>query len=96
MDIDTAKQMLQLLLSPKWRVFPYFVEFLNCSKYKVINKDQYYNILDFSRTVNDELTNYDENSAWPVLLDEFVEWCRKYKGFRTPLPSEDGLILVED
>ncbi|KAJ7320128.1 hypothetical protein JRQ81_019639 [Phrynocephalus forsythii] len=50
------------------------VEPENQSKYRVINKDQWYNVLEFSRTVHADLSNYDEDGAWPVLLDEFVEW----------------------
>ncbi|KAF9089794.1 DCN1-like protein 5 [Mortierella sp. GBA35] len=42
---------------------------------KVINKDQWYNFLDFSDTISEDLSNYDGlSSAWPVLLDEYVEW----------------------
>jgi hypothetical protein len=33
-------------------------------------------VLDFSRTVHEDLCNYDPSSAWPVLLDDFVEWMR--------------------
>ena len=95
MDIEAAKQMLGLLLASRWKVYPYFCEFLSSSKYKVINKDQYYNVLDFSKSVNDQLTNYDENSAWPVMLDEFVEWCRSQKGFR-PRDPDIELICVDD
>ncbi|KAG0323597.1 hypothetical protein BGZ99_002693 [Dissophora globulifera] len=53
-----------------------FVEFLEAKKpVKVINKDQWYNFLDFSDTVAEDLSNYDgASSAWPVLLDEYVEW----------------------
>ncbi|NXR97973.1 DCNL5 protein, partial [Oxylabes madagascariensis] len=47
---------------------------LQQSKYRVMNKDQWYNVLEFSRTVHADLSNYDEDGAWPVLLDEFVEW----------------------
>jgi len=81
LEIDAAKQLLGVLLGDRWRAFPLFVEFLDQSKYRAINKDQFYNILDFSRLVVDDMSNYDENSAWPVLLDEFVEWCRVTKGF---------------
>lgn len=76
MDINTAKAMLQLLLGKHWLLYPHFAQFLDQSKYKVINKDQWCNILEFSRTINNELTNYDIDGAWPVMLDEFVEWLR--------------------
>jgi hypothetical protein len=33
------------------------------SKYKVINKDQWCNILEFSRLVSVDLSNYDEDGA---------------------------------
>lgn len=40
-----------------------FLIFLQQSKYKVINKDQWYNVLEFSRTVHADLSNYDEDGA---------------------------------
>ncbi|KAJ8256781.1 hypothetical protein COCON_G00189330 [Conger conger] len=74
LDMDTAKSMLALILGRTWPLFPVFHQFLEQSKYKVMNKDQWYNVLEFSRTVHVDLSNYDEDGAWPVLLDEFVEW----------------------
>ncbi|XP_054986143.1 DCN1-like protein 5 isoform X3 [Sorex araneus] len=74
LDIDTAKSMLALLLGRTWPLFSVFYQYLEQSKYRVINKDQWYNVLEFSRTVHADLSNYDEDGAWPVLLDEFVEW----------------------
>ncbi|XP_048839241.1 DCN1-like protein 5 [Brienomyrus brachyistius] len=74
LDMDTAKSMLALLLGRTWPLFPVFHQFLEQSRYKVMNKDQWYNVLEFSRTVQADLSNYDEDGAWPVLLDEFVEW----------------------
>lgn len=74
LDIDTAKSMLALLLGRTWPLFSVFHQYLEQSKYRVMNKDQWYNVLEFSRTVHADLSNYDEDGAWPVLLDEFVEW----------------------
>ncbi|XP_061825247.1 DCN1-like protein 5 isoform X1 [Nerophis lumbriciformis] len=74
LDMDTAKSMLALLLGRSWPLLPVFVQFLEQSKYKGVNKDQWYNVLEFSRTIRTDLTNYDEDGAWPVLIDEFVEW----------------------
>ena len=69
--------MLQLLLAKQWSLYPSFDEFLEQSKYKVLNKDQWCNILEFSRSISPDLRNYDEDGAWPVMLDEFVDWHRK-------------------
>jgi hypothetical protein len=33
-------------------------------------------LLEFSRTVLEDLSNYDPTAAWPVALDEFVEYVR--------------------
>jgi neutral trehalase len=33
-------------------------------------------ILDFSRTVHEDLSNFDPNGAWACVLDEFVEHLR--------------------
>ncbi|XP_044740169.1 DCN1-like protein 4 isoform X2 [Chrysoperla carnea] len=76
MDMETAKAMLQLLLGKHWPLYPQFSQFLEHSKYKVINKDQWCNILEFSRTISHDLSNYDVDGAWPVMLDEFVEWLK--------------------
>ncbi len=36
---------------------------LQQSKYKVINKDQWCNVLEFSRLIKPDLSNYDEDGA---------------------------------
>nr|CAG4641192.1 EOG090X0DAO [Eulimnadia texana] len=74
LDIDTAKALLSLLLSRRWSLLQPFVQFLDQSRYRVLNKDQWFNILEFSRAVDADLKKYDVDGAWPVMLDEFVEW----------------------
>ncbi|KAF9431459.1 hypothetical protein BGZ76_000281 [Entomortierella beljakovae] len=76
MPVETACAMIQTAMDGK----PHekrFVEFLerDPAPVKVINKDQWHNFLDFSDTVAEDLSNYDgASSAWPVLLDDYVEW----------------------
>nr|XP_047126506.1 DCN1-like protein 4 [Hydra vulgaris] len=75
LDITTAKAMLLLLLNNSWSLISDFIEFLNQSKYKIINRDQWNSLLEFIRTVSSsDFSKYDETGAWPVMLDEFVQW----------------------
>ena len=37
-------------------------------------------VLDFSRSVLEDLSNFDVSGAWPVLLDEFVESLQARRG----------------
>lgn len=55
-----------------------FVEFLNQTKdvsYERITLDQWMSFLDFSIDCTD-LNDYDEEtSAWPVLIDDYVDFA---------------------
>jgi len=82
LDLGTSEAMLRLVLLP---LFPTIVDgfcaFLKeQTTYKSLNLDQWLSLLEFCRTIKPDLSNYDENAAWPVLLDEFVGWSRDQKG----------------
>lgn len=54
------------------------LEFLTagCPASKRITLDQWDSFLLFNRSVRLDLADYDADSAWPVLLDEYVDWRR--------------------
>jgi len=76
LDLATADGMLDLLMGGR---FPHTEKLRQFMKeqttYKSVNLDQWMNILEFCRTIKADLSNYDENGAWPVLLDEYCEWA---------------------
>ncbi|KAJ3700593.1 hypothetical protein LUZ61_004298 [Rhynchospora tenuis] len=41
---------------------------------KVISRDTWSQLLEFVKTIDPQLSNYDEEGAWPYLIDEFVEY----------------------
>lgn len=63
MDVETAKAMLQLLLADQWPLYVEFCRFIDQSTYKVINRDQWMNILEFSRLHRNDLASYDVDGA---------------------------------
>jgi DCN1-like protein 4/5 len=51
-----------------------FLEFLQTTSYKSLSLDQWDSFYLFSQSIDLDCSNYDEDSAWPILLDEYVEW----------------------
>jgi len=76
-DLETVDTMLQILIQNKPHV-TLFQKFLKKQKqYKVINLDQWMSILEFSSTIGPDYVDYEEDGAWPVLVDMFVEWAKQ-------------------
>ncbi|CAK9274636.1 unnamed protein product [Sphagnum jensenii] len=79
LDLESSCQMLELVLGPRARV-PSFLQFLQeQTEYKAMNMDQWTAFLRFCEEleIKPDLSNYDESQAWPLLLDNYVEWARK-------------------
>eukprot|EP00898_Chlorokybus_atmophyticus_P001945 jgi/Chlat1/2751/Chrsp187S02930 len=76
LDLDTASQMLSLVMKGRPHLED-FVQFLHTqSEYKAMNQDQWLGFLRLSDEVKTDFSNYDENQAWPLLMDNYVDWGR--------------------
>lgn len=76
LEKNSAKLMIHLLFESRWKLVEKFEQFLEVCETKYINRDQWNNIYEFSKNISDDCSNYDMDGAWPVLLDEFVEYIR--------------------
>jgi len=77
LDMSMGISLLELIMAGKPHA-KRFVQFLQeQSSYKALNMDQWMNFLEFSRTIKEDFSNYDENSAWPVMIDEYAVWAQK-------------------
>lgn len=76
LPIETARQLFPILLEGRFRHLDLWMDFLQNRKL-AISKDTYSLLLDFAVTIDDDMSNFDEeNGAWPVLLDEFVDFAK--------------------
>lgn len=77
--IDTAIALWELIfgdLDPRVQVW---INFLQDRKQKAVPKDTWNLFLDFLRSTDPLYSNYDCEGAWPVVIDEFVEYAKQNK-----------------
>ncbi|CAN8073064.1 unnamed protein product [Agarophyton chilense] len=76
LPIETARQLFPLIFAGRFKHLSLWMDFLN-NRRQAISRDTYTLLLDFVNTIDESMSNYDEeNGAWPVLLDEFVDFAK--------------------
>lgn len=81
LDLEPAIAYWNILLRNRFKFLDLWIEFLTKNHKRAITRDTWNLLMDFSLMIDDRMTNYDEEGAWPVLIDEFVEYARvKFKG----------------
>ncbi|KAI3455257.1 hypothetical protein Pfo_011920 [Paulownia fortunei] len=82
-DIESICILLDLVLGSQFRTeVDALIHYLKIqSDYKVINMDQWMGFYRFCNEINfPDLGNYDPDLAWPLILDNFVDWVRSQRG----------------
>ncbi|KAJ2127914.1 DCN1-like protein 5, partial [Coemansia sp. RSA 788] len=75
-----AVAVLPVVTGNSW-VFEKFVKYLqaNSDSIKVISRDQWQSLLELSKALSPDLSNYSNEDAWPAMFDGFVDWAKNTK-----------------
>ena len=97
-ELEQAEEFWKVLFSPtglQWQTkntpwLSWWLEFLNAKWKRAVNKDLWKQTLTFAeQTLKDEsLGFWNEESSWPSVIDEFVEWVKTEK---RPSGGEDAM-----
>ncbi|KAI8926435.1 Cullin binding-domain-containing protein [Entophlyctis helioformis] len=76
LPLESAIAFWDLLLGNKFKHLDLWKTFLEETHGKSISKDTWSLFWDFITNINDDFSNHDTDGAWPVLIDNFVEYAR--------------------
>lgn len=79
LPVELAVALWNVILKDKYKRLQDWIDFVQGQYKKAITKDVWTQFFEFTITINTDFSNYEEDGAWPVIIDEFIEYCKKKK-----------------
>ena len=86
--LELAVGLWEFLLPGHFHWHHHWMQYVRENSRSVVSKDLWLQVLDFGLQIKPDLSNFDENGAWPVLLDDFAAHMRE-------LITKKGLPVVQ-
>jgi len=75
LSVEMAVPLWKLVLEGRYAHIDKFLEFMGTQS-QAVSKDTWDLFLEFTTTVDSDLSNYSEDDCWPVLIDAWVDHFR--------------------
>ncbi|CAO3588141.1 unnamed protein product [Absidia cylindrospora] len=75
--LEAAVELWKLLLTGRFDRLDQWITFLEEKHRKAISRDTWTLFLDFATQSKFEVDTHDAEGAWPILIDEFVEYLKE-------------------